>query len=192
MLAGAPSDCARMTQLETGSAMYVTRKRWSQVRIGREISRIQYLAGRIRMGSMTVAIVYEHRESAFALTLEFERRFVAIGWKVTADYKNQSQIRRVGWILPMLEELRQADLIVRVQTEDGVRGLRTGKRHQGLGEELAFLSTSGKPMVHTIVEPWVNMTAEQFDEAFDELVETLLYMQGGHEAVRKWRDKGRD
>ena len=92
----------------------------------------------------------------------------------------------------MLEELRQADLIVRVQTEDGVRGLRTGKRHQGLGEELAFLSTSGKPMVHTIVEPWVNMTAEQFDEAFDELVETLLYMQGRKKPYGSGETKGRD
>ena len=143
------------------------------------------------MTTVTVAIIYEHSNPALALTLEFEKRFLAIGWCVNADYKNQPQSERVGWILPMLESLRQADLVVRIQTEKGVLGLRTGTDHPGLGEEMAFLSTSSKPMVSTVVESWVNMTTEQFDKAFDELVENLLYLRGGGEAVWNWRQNAR-
>jgi hypothetical protein len=138
---------------------------------------------------MKVAIVYEHSELAHALTRDFESRFAAIGWEVMTDYKNQEDIEQAGWILPMLEQLRRADLIVRVQTEEGVRHLRDGTSYKGLSEELAFLSTSHKPLVSTVAEPWVNMPPKQFAEAFDELVESLLYSWGGHEAVAEWRDK---
>ena len=138
----------------------------------------------------TVAIVYEHSEAALRLVLEFDRRFVAMGWKVTTDYRNQEPIKQVGWILPMLGQLRAADFIVRVHTDVGYQGYRDHTGHPGLGEELAYLASSGKPLNSTTVESWTDLTPEDFDYQFDQMVENLVYLQGGHDAVQRWRDGG--
>ena len=65
----------------------------------------------------------------------------------------------------MSGQLSDADCIVRVQTIAGVENL----------------------LASTVVEAWSDLPAEAFDHCFDEMVEHLVYLKGGREAVENWR-----
>jgi hypothetical protein len=126
---------------------------------------------------MRIGIIYEHTSDVTRLVLAFDTLFTARGWQVETDYRNQETISQAGWFLPMLGTLQQCDVYLCVETIAGVEARSAGKT-RGLTDELAFLSTSGKPMARTLADAWFTMSPEQLEFSFNQIVDDLVYRLG--------------